>query len=845
MPPDLRDTLLTLARTPVLLVACDYDGTLAEIVADPASARPDARAWAALRDLASAPWTTAAIISGRSLRDLEALLGPAGEEWRVGSHGAEWRDPLPPPDAPFRAHLEQLASIVRSVAQEHPGLTCETKPAGVALHYRTAAPDVAGPAVERASSLAAGVPGVSVRHGSMVAEFVLTRADKGEAVRRARRACGATAVIFVGDDLTDEDALRSLEAGDLGVKVGDQPSVAACRVTGVSDVAALLADLASARREWARTRGITRLERCALLSDQRTAAIVSPGARVSWLCLPRLDSASIFADLVGGESAGYFSIEPAGGGEPASIGYDGDSFVLETRWPALRVTDYLDAALGRAFQKAGRSDLIRAVEGTAPARVRFAPRLDFGRTGTRLRERPDGLDVEGSNDPIALLAPGVRWTIIREGQHDTAEALIEPGAMPAVLELRYGTTNLRPALQPEAVRRENNRSFWAGWARALRAPSIAPAMVRRSALAIKALCYGPSGAIAAAATTSLPEQVGGVRNWDYRFCWPRDAAMAAAALLKLGNTGHAHKLLDWMLDVIDRCEVPERLAPIYTLTGGSLPSEADLSHLRGYADSRPVRIGNAAAQQVQLDVFGPITHLAALLAEHGAPIAPDHWRLVRAMVRAVEARWREPDHGIWEVRLERRHHVHTKVMCWHTVHRALVVDEAVSGARNPEWQALADRIRDDVLTHGWNPRANAFTAAYGLDDADAAALAVGLTGLLEPTDPRFASTVAYVERHLANPRTVRRYVADDGLPGDEGGMHICTGWLIEALALMGRVDEARQRFDALLALVGPTGLLSEQFDSRHGLHVGNFPQAYSHLAVINAAVTLDSAGRRP
>ncbi len=358
------------------------------------------------------------------------------------------------------------------------------------------------------------------------------------------------------------------------------------------------------------------------------------------------------------------------------------------------------------------------------------------------------------------------------------------------------------------------------------------------------MCEGTEGAIVGAGTTSLPEHVGGVRTWDYRFCWPRDAAIAAASLIRLGNTGHALRLLDWMLEVVDRCESPDRLHPVYTMSGGALPAEAELGHVAGYGESRPVRVGNAAAGQVQLDVFGPIVNLVVMLAERGAPIAPDHWRLVRAMVRAVEARWREPDHGIWEMRTERRHHVHSKVMCWHTVDRALVVEEAVNGTRNPDWEALGGAIRDDVLAHGWSERLGSLVGAYGHEEADAGVLVAGLCGLLEGDDPRWRTTVERVHRELLRGGTVRRYLGDDGLPGPEGGMHICTGWLIEALITLGRVGEAGELFRGLVACAGRLGILTEQFDDERGMAVGNFAQAYSHAAVINAAVALDLARMR-
>lgn len=841
MHPDLKGRLEVLARTPLLLVASDYDGTLADIVTDPALALPDVGALNAFRSLRHVPWTSTAVVSGRPISDLGTFLGDCVPSYLIGSHGAEWQRSGVTLSIEERDRLVQVAGIIAHVVDGRPELRYELKPAGVALHTREASEAIAQAAVASAIDRCGRLPGVHTRHGSQVVEFMVVGANKGDAVKRARQASAATGVLFVGDDITDEDVFKTLTGDDVSVKVGEGEAAARHRVNSIAEVAEVLQFIAVQRAAWANARCLVPLDQCAVLSDQRTAAVVSPGARISWLCLPRLDSAAIFAELVGDSTAGMFEVSPVEGGAPLRSGYDGDSFVLVTEWPGLRVTDYLDCSAGRAFQKAGRADLVRVIEGTSPARIRFAPRLDYGRIATQLRVRDGGLEVEGSNDPIVLRSAGVEWTITSEGVHHTAEAIVQPAAGPIVLELRYGTANLSPTSDTEPDRRDQNRRFWSGWAHSLKLPTMCPELVKRSALVLKALCYGPTGVIAAAATTSLPEQIGGVRNWDYRFCWPRDAAKAAASLVRLGNTGHALKFLDWMLEVVDRCETPDRLHPIYTLSGGHLPPEAELGHLVGFAQSRPVRIGNAAANQVQLDVFGPIVHLVALLTERGAPISPDHWRLVRAMVRAVEARWSEPDHGIWEMRLERRHHVHSKVMCWHTVDRALVVEEAVCGARNPEWTALRNAIREDVLVRGWSSALGAFSGAYDHGYLDAAVLKIGLTGLLDSGDSRWAATVDLISRELRGGPTVRRYLVDDGLPGGEGGMHICTGWLIESLLSLGRVEEATTLFDQFAAMFKGPGILTEQFDPRHGLAVGNLAQAYSHLAFIDAAVALDRA----
>lgn len=881
----LHDKLQAAARSPVLLVASDFDGTIAPIVEDPSQARADPAALAALRELADLPHTHAALVSGRPRDFLGRVMGadaaaPGGARGDagqtrvilIGSHGVE-SSHLPPPmlTEPQRKLLSALTLELAEMAREDPGLFVEVKPFGVALHYRRATPAAAATALARVEASLAKREGVHVRHGSMVVELNVALGDKGRALLGLRHRLGATTVIFIGDDLTDEDAFAVLPQGDLTIKVGPGPTEARARVPDTTAVTALLTDLVKMRRQWLSQRTVVPIERHAVLSDQRTIAVLTPAGRVTWLCLPRIDSPALFADLLGGPSAGFFDIAPHHATQPVAQEYDGDSFILRTRWPGVTVTDYFDCSGGRAFQRAGRSDLIRVVEAAdgaehaEPARVlvRFAPRLDFGRTVTRLRihEAEDdpsvtGVEIEGSPDPVVLIcrAPSsvpLAWKILDDGRHHTAFAEVDASHGPVVFELRYGSASLRRATHDEAHRREQTHNFWSGWASTLRVPAsgpVPPELLRRSALVIKALCHGPTGSIAAAGTTSLPEHMGGQRNWDYRFCWPRDASLAAAALVRLGSTGHAIRLLDWLLGIVDSIESPDRIRPIYTVTGRHLPPEAEIAELPGYADSAPVRISNAAAAQVQLDVFGPIVDLVALLAEHGAPVSPEHWHLVRAMVRAVESRWRDPDHGIWEIRGPRQHHVHSKVMCWHTVNRALLVEEYLFRRRNPEWEALRDTIAADVLSAGWNPEAadgrGAFTTAYGSPFIDAAALQIGLTGLLPPNDPRFVATVRAVETYLRKGPTVYRYIHDDGLPGIEGGFHLCTGWLIEAYALKGRLDDAEELLERFAALAGPTGLLSEEYDPAYDLALGNYPQAYSHLALINAAVAVDEARRR-
>lgn len=835
---DLSSRLEQAARASVLLVATDFDGTVAPIVEEPAAAEMTREAAVALRILSELPQTHVAMISGRALEDLARRAQNAGRLHLVGSHGSEFEPGVTGKLSPAAATLlDEISFELDALAAELPGAILERKPASLAFHYRNADPQQAQPILARVLSGPGARAGVQLRHGKMVVELSVVHTNKGVALDRLRQRLGATAVVFLGDDVTDEDAFATLRGPDVGVKVGEGESKAQFRIHDIAAVASTLARLAEGRSQWLAGSEAVPIEQHSILSDQRTVAIVTPAGRVTWLCLPRMDSSAVFAELLGGPSAGYFEVRSASGARPHHQRYVGDTFVLQTDWPDLTTHDYLDVSAGRAFQRPGRTDLVRVISGPGKATIEFAPRLNFGRQHTRIQAAKDGLLVEGGLEPMVLRAPGVNWTIREEGVHQTALATVSVPPEGLVLELRYGTASLAPSASGERARREATAKFWSGWTGSLTVPAVASDLVRRSALVLKALTFGPSGAIAAAATTSLPEHAGGVRNWDYRYCWPRDAAMAAAALAKLNAIGPGIKLMDWVLGLFERGTHASMLSPVYTLAGGELGPEAEITELAGYRGSRPVRVGNAASEQIQLDVCGPIADLVALLAERDAALSTEHWRLIEALVTAVEQRWREPDHGIWEVRLPRRHHVHSKVMCWFTIQRALTV-AAYLGRSKPEWEALRAIIAEDVLANGWNESRGMFCSTYMGDEADASVLSIGLCGLLPASDPRFVRTVAKIEEELRVGPTVYRYRFDDGLPGVEGGFFLCASWLIRAYLATGRRAEAEAMFQQYCSLAGPTGLLTEEFDPELRLSLGNFPQAYSHLGLIDCAVEL-------
>jgi len=843
LPEELEDRLRLLARMPQLLVCCDFDGVLAPIVTDPMQAAPMRESVVAMRALAALPQTHVAVVSGRSLRDL-ATLSRLPEEIRlVGSHGSEfdvdWAADLP---GPVQALRKRVNHELSELAGRIPGAYAELKPTGVAFHYRNADGDLASLGVEEILAGPAQLDGVHIRHGKSVVELSVVETSKGAAIDELRRQVSASAVIFIGDDVTDEDGFATLSGPDLGIKVGTGRTRANYRVSDPEEVSRLLAVLAEQRSAWLMGSAAVPIEHHSFLSDRRTAAIVGPDARIRWFCVPRIDSTALFAELVGGPAGGYFSVEPEGGGLATDQRYLGDSLVLVSTWPRLTVTDYLDCSGGRPDRLAGRSDLVRVLEGEGPAVVEFAPRLDFGRVSTRLEQHEGGIEVQGTTDLMVLRSPAVQWDILDDGVHQTARAVVDLSAGPLTLELRCGTGSMLAEPFGERDRRSETLGYWQDWADDLDVPSIEPDLVRRSAVVLKGLSHGPTGAIVAAATTSLPERIGGMRNWDYRYCWLRHAALSASALVRLGSVSEAMAFLDWVLGVLEHRGDPDRLPAVLNVTGRHLPPEAEISDLPGYAGSRPVRVGNASEGQVQLDVFGCIVELVHLLLRRGAPLSSEHWHVVSAMVSAVSHRWTERDHGIWEVRTAPRHHTYSKSMCWLTLDRAVDIAEVFERRVAPDWEQLRDTIRGEVLENSWKPEVGAFTAAYDGTDVDAAVLALGLFGLVEPDDPRFVSTVDVLEHVLRDGPTVYRYRTDDGLPGIGSGFHLMTSWLIDAYALVGRRDDAVDLFADLVDRVGPTGLLSEAYDPVSGRALGNLPQAYSHLGFINNALNLD--GRR-
>ena len=522
-----------------------------------------------------------------------------------------------------------------------------------------------------------------------------------------------------------------------------------------------------------------------------------------------------------------------------STTYATDTMIARTRWAGLTVTDFLDGGPGLPADPDGVTRLVRILSGHAPARVEFVPRPQFSAVPVSVQAVPDGLIVQGASDAICLSAPGIDWTITEGIGGQIATAIIDPSAGDVRLELRYGTDDVSPARNGRAS--QDVEMAWRTWATSLQVPGIDPAWETRSALTLKGLCFAPTGGVLAAATTSLPEGIGGLRNWDYRYVWIRDAALTVRSLVDVGSLAEAQAYLDWLHEVVAAASSPERLHPLYSIYGSELGPEAVLDHLPGYAGSRPVRVGNAAQGQVQLDVFGPVVALVDEVSDARGEVSDAEWQLVVDCVTAVDHRWSEPDHGIWEIRDHPRHHVHSRMMCWLAADRGVRIAQR-RGAPYAEWADLADRIVADVEEHGFDVELNAYVCAYDRRVADAAVL----QGILEgyPASPeRIAGTVAFIEKHLRRSGGVYRYLYDDGLSGHEGAMHICGAWLAAAYVRLGQLDHARQMLTAMADAAGVTDLLPEQVDPTDGRGMGNHPQAYSHLGALVVARELSRASR--
>jgi len=594
-----------------------------------------------------------------------------------------------------------------------------------------------------------------------------------------------------------------------------------------------------------------KIEDYGLIGDLQTAALVGRNGSIDWLCLPRFDSASCFAALLGDERHGRWLIAPAGDTASVSRRYSPGTLILETDFEtadgAARVIDFMPRRGGRAPQ------LIRIVEGLrgrVPMEMRLALRPDYSAMVPRLQPAPGGIDAAAGPDAYRLSTPlDLR---VEEGTVGADFTAIEGARERFVLSWHLSHEAPPPVEDAESAL-ARTEAAWREWSERCIYDGRYREAVLTSLIALKAMTNEVTGALVAAPTTSLPEEIGGVRNWDYRFCWLRDTALALTALLTNGYTEEGLAFRDYLARV--GTGGPANLQIMYGIGGERRLTEFELDELPGYEGSRPVRVGNAASEQFQLDVYGELaiashlsqTVLPELLGREVPEEAKLEWPRWLALVEHVENVWRHPDEGIWEVRGPRRHFTGSKIMAWVVFDRALRLAEHFGhDAPVDRWEQTRAEIHAQVCEQGYDPDRGTFTQYYGSRELDASALTIPLVGFLPAEDERVTGTIAAIQNELARDGLVSRYSTDevdDGLAGDEGQFLACSFWLVGALALSGRIDEGRALFERLLGLRNDLGLLSEEYDVVRGRQVGNFPQAFSHLALINAATVLTLAER--
>lgn len=596
---------------------------------------------------------------------------------------------------------------------------------------------------------------------------------------------------------------------------------------------------------------VTPIEDYALLSNCRTAALVDRDGSLDWLCLPRLDSPAAFAALLGTPDNGRWSLRPVDESAVATRRYDGDTFILVTRWetPAgiTEVHDWMPVGPD-PHTDTDRTDVVRRVVGVSGV-VEFATelrvRFDYGhalpwvrQTGTE--ESPELVAMAG---PDAIVMRGLR--LRADGVRHTGALEVSAGEVHDVTLTWFPSYRPVPDRLDVARALEQTRGWWQEWADRIEPGEVHPAEVRRSLLVLRALTNHDTGGIAAAATTSLPEEFGGARNWDYRFVWLRDAALTLEALLAHGFLGLADHWRTWLLRAV--AGDPADLQIMYGLAGERSLPERELEHLAGYAGSRPVRIGNDASTQYQADVVGEVLVTLAAARDGGLDDSEFSWPLEQHLVRYAAEQFDRPDHGMWEIRGVPQKFTHSRVMMWATFDRAIHAVEE-HGLQGPvdRWRELRARIRAEIDEYGVTN--GHFTQHYGTEEVDASLLLLPEVGYCTPDDPRMLATVERIEQTLLRDGLVMRYRTDtgvDGLPGDEHPFLACSFWLVEQYAGSGRLDEARALMDRLCALANDVGLLAEEVDPSGPRHVGNFPQAFSHLALVRAADALAGLGAQP
>ena len=584
-----------------------------------------------------------------------------------------------------------------------------------------------------------------------------------------------------------------------------------------------------------------RIEDYALIGDCETAALVGRDGSIDWLCVPRFDSPACFAAILGTSEHGRWLIAPSAPVRATRRRYRPGTLILETEFETdagvVVLIDFMPV-------RAQTPHLIRMVEGkqgSVPMRLEFVIRLDYGSLIPWVRGNDDGIQAVGGSNALRLRTP---VPLRGEDFRTVAEFTIAAGdRVPFTLTWHPSYEPEPPAPDPEAALR-HTEAWWRDWSERCAYRDECQEAVTRSLITLKALTHAPTGGLVAAVTTSLPELLGGVRNWDYRYCWLRDATFALYALMTGGYIEEARAWREWLVRAV--AGRPSHAQILYSVTGERLLPEWELPWLPGYEASAPVRVGNAASTQFQLDVYGEVADALHYARRIGLEPDENAWRVERAMTKFVESAWNEPDEGIWEVRGPRRLFTHSRVMAWVAIDRAVKAVERF-GLEGPvdQWRRLRAAIHDDVCRNGYDRQMGSFVQYYGSRLLDASLLMIPLVGFLPATDPRMVGTVRAVQEHLVSDGFVARYQTVpevDGLPPGEGAFLPCTFWFADNLSLQGRHAEAREIFDRLLAIRNDVGLLSEEYDPVARRMLGNFPQAFTHVGLINTARNLMQRG---
>jgi len=580
-----------------------------------------------------------------------------------------------------------------------------------------------------------------------------------------------------------------------------------------------------------------RIEDYALIGDLQTAALVSREGSIDWCCFPRFDSGACFAALLGEPRHGRWLLAPSAEVRRSSRRYRSDTLILESVF----VTD---AGTVRAIDfmppRGEAPDIVRIVEGldgAVPMRSELVIRYDFGHVVPWVKRVDHSRIAIAGPDALCFRTP---VDVRGENMTTVSEFTVGVGQrIPFVLTWFPSHRGLPEEVDPEQAL-QDAEDFWLDWARRCTHGGDYHDEIHESLLVLKGLTYAPTGGIVAAPTTSLPEFIGGVRNWDYRFCWLRDATLTLLAMLNAGYTEEAEAWRDWLLRAV--AGDPADLQIMYGIAGERRLDEREIEWLPGYESSTPVRVGNAASEQLQLDVYGEVIDALYQTRVHGAPPDDYVWSLTRKLLEWLEDGWRNADSGIWEVRGPARHFTHSKLMAWVAFDRAVQYHKHF-GRSGPweRWSALRDEIREEILERAWNDDKRAYTQSYETDALDASVLLMPLVGFCSATDERFVSTVEAIQRELTYDGLVLRYRTHDvadGLPAGEGVFLPCSFWLADVLAMQGKVEVARELFERLLDLRNDVGLLAEEYDPVSGRQLGNFPQAFTHLALVNTALVL-------